>query len=231
MTDNVRTSSKIERAEAKRERRKEKRRLTLAVLLIFLTIYVALSLLVIVFYYFSFRSGSKSQTLYSVDTARFVLKSNGSYKKVLLSSADAEKANMDYGLYVGFDELNELCGFSIAGNGDKLTMIIRGTDEYAELFANSSFLYVNENPVRLSSPVLYKGGKYYIPMEFVDEYVIGIDVVYDDDEEICTVSVSEKKNFAVGFKLQKQESIPSVNIKLETSEDVSEDVSVPDEEQ
>ena len=224
MADNVGTNARREKAEAKKERKREKRRLTLAVLLIFLTVYVVLSLVVIGFYYFSFRSGSKSQTLYSVKTVRFTLKSNGSYKKTTLSSIDSDTANMSYGLYIGFDALNELCDFSIAGNNEKLTMIIRGTDEYAELFANSSFVYVNENPVRLSVPVLYSGGKYHIPMEFVDEYITGVEVEYDDDEELCTVSVTEKSD-PVGFKLKKQESIPNVNIKLETSEESSEEIS------
>lgn len=218
MTKTQKGEVDFEKAERIKERKREQRRLIFAVLLIFLTLYIVFSLIVVAFYYFSFRSGSKSQTLYGVETAKYVLKSNGSYKKSIFSSIDAETSNMGYGLYIGFDELNDLCDFSSAGNNESFTLIIRDTDEYAELFANSSFLYVNENPVRLSAPVLNKNGKYYIPMEFVEEYIIGIDVEYDKDEKLCTVSIKESKT-PIGFKLKTQDSIPNVNIELDQSDE------------
>lgn len=221
---NVKKTVNAEKAEAVKERKREKRRLTLVILLIFLTFYIVLSLALTAIFAIYYKSGSKSHTLYSLTTVRYVQKTNGSYKRTILSTVDSDVANREYGLYIPFDDLNRMCDFSVAGNDDKLTVIVRGTDEYIEFFANSSFVYVNENPVRLSIPVLVGKSGYYIPMEFVEEYIVDLEVGYDEDDETCTVAIYEKKG-PIGFKLKKQEFIPNVNITLEESGEVSEDVS------
>ncbi|PKM63191.1 MAG: hypothetical protein CVU97_01265 [Firmicutes bacterium HGW-Firmicutes-21] len=151
----------------------------IAVLILLLTLYIVISLLIAGFIYFSFNKVSNNTQLYSLQ-----LKYDG--KRV--HSFETTEVNNSYGLYVPFGKLSEICELSIVGDSETVIIIIRPNGGSIVCKNNSSLVYINDNSVRLSSPILFGSDDYLIPVELVKTYMIGIDITYDDDNMICVIS-------------------------------------------
>ena len=157
----------------------------MAFLVLFLAAYLILSLLTVAFIWYSFNSGAENDDIYSV---RIYHDENLLYK---ISTTDA---NNEYGLYIPFEYLAEISSFGLAGNGDDMTLFIIGTDNRIKCTKNSSLVVINDNAVRISSPILYEDGEYFIPVTLIENYINGIDVAYDNEDMICNISIGVSKN-------------------------------------
>lgn len=166
-------------------------------LIVFLAFYIILTLLVAGLVYYSFNEDTDSVDLYSVKVV---------YDEKTLYSLPASSVNNEYGLYVPFSYLTEICSFGLAGDGDNVTVFIIGTDSRIECTKNSSLIIINDNPIRISAPILYENSEYLIPVVLLDNYINGIDVTYDNEEMLCTLSSSLGKT-DVSLKLQLPEEM------------------------
>ena len=183
----------FEKSNRIKEAKRNRRQFVYAAMVVFLTFYVVLCLAVFLYYYISFNSDTGSTTLYSIR----ILNQKGK----TLALSDAEQANKRFGFYISLTDLDKLCDLSVSGARDKLTLILRQSGEYLECFTNSSFLYVNGNPARLSIPVLYENREYYLPVELIEQYFIGVNIVYE--KGVCKMSLAGD-NPVLELKLKKQ---------------------------
>lgn len=190
-------------SESRRRASKKRRQMFYAVMVVFLTFYTVSSLAVFLFYYYSFnRTFSKAQ-VFAVD----IIGERGRS----IAFTDVSRANKAYGLYVSLTDLDKLCDFSVAGDDKALTLMLRGSGETLECFANSSFMYINGTPARLSAPILYEDREYYIPVELLEQYFSGFDILYE--KGVCAISLAKENGgvLELKFKTQKvSEPIPEI---------------------
>ena len=104
-------------------------------------------------------------------------------------TVSAANANNSYGLYIPFSTLTKLCPMSIAGDKDAVAIILPESGDYIKCFSNSSSIWVNDAPCRLSAPVLFEESDWLIPVEML-EYINGITVTYGENR-VCTVYVKD----------------------------------------
>ena len=173
------------RPKPHKRRRKVSFSSIIAVLIVFLAFYLILSLLVAAFVLYSFHNTAESDDTYGINII---------YDETKLYSLDAEEANNEYGLYIPFEYLAEIGSFGLAGDGDDVTLFIIGTDNRIKCTKNSSLVVINNNPIRISSPILYENNEYFIPVVLVEKYVNGIDVTYDSEKMMCNISSDLSKN-------------------------------------
>lgn len=195
----------------KRKNARARRQRFTAVLFLFLTLYLLISLLAAGFIYFSFEKESKSDDVYA-------LQLNLVDKKMF--SFEALDVNNIYGLYIPFEKLSTLCGLSIAGDSDNVIILLSKDGGTIKCTNNSSLVYINENAVRLSAPVLFETNDYMIPIDLVESYLIGVIVSYDQDKMLCTVSASADSD-EITLKMQ----MPSETSKVYFPEDFMKDES------
>jgi hypothetical protein len=150
----------------------------LAVFIVFLAFYLAITLFIAGSIYYSFTSTAKNTEIYSLNVI---------YDETVVFKASASTVNNEYGLYIPFDSLASIANIGLAGDGDDVTIFLIGSDNRIECTKNSSLIVINDNPVRISSPILYENGDYLIPVLLVENYINGIDVVYDDEKMVCQV--------------------------------------------
>ena len=179
-SQNVQSANKKIVKKAAKKRRKSSTSFTaiLAVLIVFLAFYFAISLFIAGSIYYSFNSTAKNTEIYSLNVI---------YDESVVFKASASTVNNEYGLYVPFNSLSSIANIGLAGDGDDVTMFIIGSDNRIEGTKNSSLIIINDNPVRISSPILFENGDYLVPIVLIENYINGIDVVYDDDKMICQV--------------------------------------------
>ena len=187
------------RSSAKKRRRNNFSS-AVAVLIVFLAFYMTFSLLGIGLLYYSFSNSSDNDDIYSIKII---------YDEQVLYNIETEDANTEYGLYVPFEYLAEIGSFGLAGNGDDVTLFIIGTDNRINCTKNSSLIVINDNPIRISAPILYKDNDYLIPITLLENYINGIDVSYDDENMICNVSSDlSKTNVSLSILLPEAMEAP-----------------------
>ncbi len=166
-------------------------------LILFLAFYIIITLLAAGLIYYSFNETEEDVDLYAVKVV---------YDEKTLHSLPASAVNNEYGLYVPFSYLTEICSFGLAGDGDDVTIFIIGTDSRIECTKNSSLIVINDNPIRISAPILFQDSEYLIPVVMLDNYINGIDVSYDEEKMLCTLSSSLGKT-DISLKLQLPEEM------------------------
>lgn len=171
-------NKRIVKKAAKKRRRRFDFSKFFAVLIVFLTFYLGISLFIAGSIYYSFTSTAKNTEIYSLNVI---------YDETVVFKASASTVNNEYGLYIPFDSLASIANIGLAGDGDDVTIFLIGSDNRIECTKNSSLIVINDNPVRISSPILYENGDYLIPVLLVENYINGIDVVYDDEKMVCQV--------------------------------------------
>ena len=174
----------VKKAAKKRRRSKSSFTQILAVLIVFLAFYLVITLFVGGLILYSFNSTAKNTEIYSLNVVN--------NDKVLHKIA-AKEANNEYGLYLPFSYLSEIASFGLAGDGEDVTLFVIGTENRIECTRNSSLIIINENPVRISSPILYEDGEYLIPISLLENYVTGLSVTYDETKMICSVAPKDGK--------------------------------------
>lgn len=177
----------------------------LAVLIVFLAFYLGLSLFFGGLIVYSFYDTADNTEIYSLRVV---------YDDRVLHKQTAEKANNEFGLYVPFSQLADIGSFGIAGDGDEATFFIMGTDNRIQCTINSSLMIINDNPVRISAPLLYEDGEYLIPVVLLENYVNGLDIIYDDEKMICSI-VSDDDRTDIELKLLLPEPLEAGNFRDE----------------
>ncbi len=200
---------KISKARAERiaAAKLRRRRVTLVILSLFLTFYIVISLVVGVWVLISFNS-VHGKVLYGVRTVTY----NSKNRESVLTSSTADQSNFGYGLYVRADDLRELCGFSVAGDRKKLTVVLPGGGDYMECFAGSSVVVINGTRARLSQPVLYISGSFYFPMILAEEYLTGLRIEYSEKEKLCRISLENGEDTVLGFRFKQTRSPAKVRL-------------------
>ena len=168
----------IKKAPSKRKKSSFSFTQFLAVFIVFLAFYLAISLFIAGSIYYSFNSTAKNTDIYSLNVI---------YDEKVVNKAGAQAVNNEYGLFVPFSYLSNIANIGLAGDDDNVTLFIIGTDNAIKCTKNSSLIVINDNPIRISAPLLYENGDYLIPIVLIENYINGIDVVYDDEEMICKV--------------------------------------------
>ena len=168
----------VKKAAKKRRRRSSAASSILAVLIVFLAFYLVISLFIAGLILYSFNSTAENTEIYSLNVI---------YDETVVYKADAQTVNNEYGLYVPFSYLSDIANIGLAGDGDDVTLFLIGTDNRIECTKNSSLIVINDNPIRISAPVLYENSDYLIPIVLIENYINGIDVNYDDEKMICQV--------------------------------------------
>ncbi len=176
---NPKKAAIIKKAAKKRRRSSGAFTQILAILIVFLAFYLVISLFIAGLIYYSFNSTAENTEIYSLNVV---------YDETVLHKMDAETANNEYGLYLPFNYLSEIGAFGLAGDGDDITIFLIGSDNRIECTKNSSLIVINDNPIRISAPILYENGDYLIPVVLIENYINGIDVIYDNEKMICKIS-------------------------------------------
>ncbi len=189
----------VKKAAKKRRRSSGAFTQILAVLILFLAFYLIITLFIAGLIYYSFNTTAKNTEIYSLNVV---------YDETTLHKMAAEDANNEYGLYIPFSYLSEIGAFGLAGDGDEVTLFLIGTDNRIECTKNSSLIVINDNPIRISAPILYENGEYLIPVMLLENYVNGINITYDDEKMTCSVS-SDAGKTDIALKLLLPESIKS----------------------
>lgn len=114
----------------------------------------------------------------------------------------ANKYIRDGVLYMSMDDFAERFEFTTVGTPDELKYISRVSDNIMKVKIGSSFVTVNDIPLRLSDPVIRDGKEVLVPYDFFASYVSGFSISYDGEKakikllrDIAdyTVSVGEGK--------------------------------------
>ena len=185
MQSNKKVDPIVKAATKKRKRRKSILGQLFAFFIVFLALYLLFTLLIVGSVWYSFNSTAENTEIYSLKLV---------YDETTLHKMDAETANNEYGLYVPFTYLSEIGSFGIAGDGETVTLYLIGTENRIECTKNSSLVVINDNPIRIASPILYEEGEYLIPVLLIENYINGIDVVYNNEEMICSIVADAGKS-------------------------------------
>ena len=217
-------------------REKRGAQMLLAILFVAAVIYVVLVLIIAFFLWYSFGTLSNNTTLYALR----VMESDGETR---IASFSVEEANNRYGLYIPYSTLAPLCDFGIAGDGEQVTIYLPdagGRIGSILCHRDSSLVEINGSSVRLSAPVLFEGDDYLLPVSLFESYLSGLDVSYDDDKQICSLTIPANPVFSL--KLHRPEpATPCTAEQLALAEmatgghgtsepEPSEDSSEPDEQ-
>lgn len=183
-----------------------------AILLVAGILYLLAVMIIALFVWYSFSAPAESETLYAL---RIVTEADEEQK----TAYSVEQANNSYGLYLRYSDLAPLCGFGIAGDEEQVTLYLPaegvvGNEKLGSVTfnRNSSLIHVNGNPVRLSSPILFEGEDYLLPVSLFEGYLNGLTITYDEEEKLCTVTVPE--NPAFSLKLHKPEEASQCDLTL-----------------
>ena len=203
LTPNDPKKQKLTKEQMRSAAKKRKRNSfssAIAVLIVFLAFYLVFSLLCVGLLYYSFASSSDNDDIYSIKII---------YDEQLLHNIDSDDANTEYGLYVPFEYLAEIGSFGLAGNGDDVTLFIIGTDNRIKCTKNSSLIVINDNPIRISAPILHNGEDYLIPITLLENYINGIDVSYDNENMVCNIASDlSKTNVSLSILLPESMEAP-----------------------
>ncbi len=135
----------------------------------------------------------KSNIVYQIgDDSNIFLRKTLSYDSVI----------SDDTVYLNMSELASYCEMMITGDSEQLRFIVRdGSNENVGFVIGSDEVKINNVSARLSAPTFVKDGSLYVPMEFVNLYVIGVKATYDTEKSRLTVAKDPDAG-AVSFALK-----------------------------
>ena len=122
-------------------------------------------------------------------------------------------------LYVNMTLVSEKFGFIMTGDRKMLRFITNeDTSETVCFEVGSPFAELNGTVVRLSGGTVHHNGSLFVPADFFEEYVVGIDVALDEEKLLLTILRDTTRNEAghfdeeeVGFTLKRVDTCPSIS--------------------
>ena len=164
-----------------------------AILFVALAIYLLAVLSIAFFIWYSFGAPAESDALYALR----VVESDG---KTRIASYSVEQANNRYGFYVPYSVLAPYCSFGVAGDSEQITLYLPdagGSTGSILCHRDSSLVEINGSSVRLSSPVLFEGTDYLLPVSLFENYLTGLDIAYDGEKQLCTLTMPVNPTFSL----------------------------------
>lgn len=198
------------------EKKRQRRELFILKLVIFLTFYILINLIIAGFIFFSIKNRDETT---KINRLEIVFDESQTVKL----PGDALVKNNT--VYIPFEKLDLLCKFVLTGDSSKITLIMNSGIDYTSFYKDSNLAYIGGASYRISAPVLFEKDDYYIPLDFVNNYIEGIAVDYDEKVNIYRlVLTGEPITFAGKFPSSTekidQKTAPQVPLP-ETSDTVS----------
>ena len=193
------TPEEIEERKLKLAERKRERRATLVARLIFggvvyLVCCIVIAGVALSAYFWS--SESELAELNIVDA-----------KGNVLYEAKDEAFIINNVPYVSATGLAKIYDFTLAGDKTRVSMHFHNVDESISFTKDSTGVYINGQPVRLTSPIIFTDD-YYIPLELIRNYFLGATIRYDKEEGVATLSANKE---AFTLKLHPSVETPTPN--------------------
>lgn len=129
---------------------------------------------------------------------------------------------IDRNIYINMSELAGIYEFIITGDKDTVRFILLDDDgevrDDVRFYLNTSFAYVNNVQVRLSSPIYEIGTNIYVPMKFFNDYISGLNVTFNKETSRLIIQPSsDKKTIYFNLSLDPEtDNIPESSLDYET---------------
>lgn len=141
--------------------------------------------------------------------------------------ADEKKVKLPYSsvmrggsMYVNFTRIAQKFGVTLTGSYDEMRFVLGESGEFVRFVPNDLIAEVNGGRIRLGAPPILEGENLYVPVAFIERYMDGISVKYDESAHSLTVKrVSYGAEDKVISFYQKR-AVPSAHIA--ESEDIGE---------
>ncbi len=177
------TPEEIEERRLKAEERRRERRATFIARFIFGSIVYLLCCLVIFGFTLSVYFWNTESELAELN----VLDSKGN----VIYEAKDEEFIINNVPYISATGLAALYDFTLAGDKTRVSMHFHNVDESLSFTKDSTGVYINGQPVRLTAPIIFKDD-YYIPLELIRNYFLGVTIIYDSEEGVATLSADRE---------------------------------------
>ncbi|MBQ5389387.1 MAG: hypothetical protein IIU58_00605, partial [Clostridia bacterium] len=129
----------------------------------FFIVLFVLAALICAFFAVDFFGGVKrSAVTYSIGNSEYTL-----------SAAEAYAGDT---LLVCFDDIAAICEMTETGSADSRTFYAANSEQSIALADGSATALLNGNKVDMLAPAKLRGGKLYVPLAFVEQYMSGISV-------------------------------------------------------
>ncbi len=85
-------------------------------------------------------------------------------------------------VYVSFTDIADVCDLSVTGTPEDMKLVIIGDEaETIRFVTGTATVYVNTVETRMCAESYYENDKLYVPLEFVESYLLGLKVKKSDD--------------------------------------------------
>lgn len=128
------------------------------------------------------------------------------YRKVL-----TEKYFVDGVPYLNFSDVVTLCDLSVTGEKGNMTFITPGGETLTLVAGNHSVL-VNGNVVTLDGQVLDRDGNLWVPLAFLRDYLVGVNITMDTNRDGKLVLSVVKNDEEAGFLLKSGATIEKIDL-------------------
>ncbi|MBQ4556688.1 MAG: D-alanyl-D-alanine carboxypeptidase family protein [Clostridia bacterium] len=91
-----------------------------------------------------------------------------------LSGDDAYSQNGD--ILICFDDIATLCGMTVTGSSNSKVFYAENSNQKIKFSDDSRIAIINDSDKDMLSPAEMRGGKVYVPLDFVESYMGGIGV-------------------------------------------------------
>ncbi len=140
----------------------------------------AFSLIIASAFMFSFRNSEKSEE------CTLKLRTQRQTKAYTVKDGDSKIVKKGY---FPLTALDGIVGVKAVGDKKGITISNPSGTETMEITPELNVIVVNGTWIRVDSPILYKNGECYLPMEVVEKYTC-LSVSYDETTSVYTVSTA-----------------------------------------
>lgn len=117
---------------------------------------------------------------------------NENIKPYSVQTVSAHKLYRAERWYVNFNEIVDIYGFSVSGDRSNLRYILRNeTDDIMSVDFENNTLMLNGVSVHCELFEIENDGSLYLPVDLINTYFEGVEIVYDVEEKSFLVSCDE----------------------------------------
>lgn len=168
---------------ANKEAAKSRRNALISSLLAYLVVIVIAGGVLFASSYLIFRLTFASNTANEVDGYTYTINGEKKYIKSDISFRNGT-------VYLCGDDIANMCNLTVAGDENEIKYISPGEgNETASFITGTRRAFINRTEIRLSAETFIENERFYIPLDFFQNYMYGIKVVHNSLER--TVSVSK----------------------------------------
>ena len=100
-----------------------------------------------------------------------------------------EQVYMNGTRYLNFNQIAKMCSMTVTGDSNELRFIAQTEAEDCLTVKNGATdVTLNGLPARMEAPAIFSGSTVYLPESFVEFYVDGVSVVYNETKNSITIS-------------------------------------------